>query len=55
MQEKILKRLQEEFEKNTDFIVKKIKTKQFKDIYVIYLESVTGSDKVNDYILKQLT
>lgn len=55
MQEKILKRLQKEFEKNTDFIVKKIKTKQFKDIYVIYLESVTGSDKVNDYILKQLT
>ncbi len=55
MQEKILKRLQEEFKKNTDFIVKKIKTKQFKDIYVIYLESVTGSDKVNDYILKQLT
>lgn len=55
MQEKILKQLQEEFKKNTDFIVKKIKTKQFKDIYVIYLESVTGSDKVNDYILKQLT
>lgn len=55
MQEKILKRLQEEFKKNTDFIIKKIKTKQFKDIYVIYLESVTGSDKVNDYILKQLT
>lgn len=55
MQEKILKRLQEEFKKNTDFVVKKIKTKNFKDIYVIYLETVTGSDKVNDYILKQLT
>ena len=55
MQDKVLKQLQEEFEKNTDFIVKKIKTKYFKDIYVIYLESVTGSDKVNDYILKQLT
>ena len=55
MQEKILKRLQEEFVKNTDFTVKKIKTKHFKNIYVIYLESVTGSDKVNDYILKQLT
>lgn len=55
MQDKILKRLKEEFYKNTDFIIKKIKTKEFKDIYVIYLESVTGSDKVNDYILKQLT
>lgn len=55
MQDKILKRLKEEFSKNTDFIVKKITTKHFKDIYVIYLESVTGSDKVNDYILKKLT
>lgn len=55
MHEKILKRLQKEFAKNTDFTVKKIKTKHFKTLYVIYLESVTGSDKVNDYILKQLT
>ena len=55
MQEKILKRLQKEFAKNTDFTVKKINTKSFETIYVIYLESVTGSDKVNDYILKQLT
>lgn len=55
MQEKILTRLQKEFDKNTDFITKKIVTKDFGDIYVLYLESVTGSDKVNDYILKQLT
>ena len=55
MQQKILTRLYEEFDKNPDFIVKKIKTKHFKDIYIIYLESVTGSDKVNDYILKKLT
>lgn len=55
MQDKILTRLYKEFDKNPDFIVKKIKTKHFKDIYVIYLESVTGSDKVNDYVLKKLT
>ena len=55
MKEKVLNQLQKEFEKNPDFTVKKIKTKYFKDIYVIYLESVTGSDKVNDYILKKLT
>jgi spore germination protein KA len=55
MQEKILKRLQEEFSKNSDLVIKNIKTKSFKDIYIIYLESVTGSDKVNDYILKKLT
>ena len=55
MQEKVLKQLEQEFINSTDFIVKKITTKKFKDIYVIYLESVTGSDKVNDYILKKLT
>lgn len=55
MQEKILSRLKEEFIKNTDFIVKKIDAKHLGNIYIIYLESVTGSDKVNDYILKQLT
>ncbi len=55
MQEKVLNQLEQEFINSTDFIVKKITTKKFKDIYVIYLESVTGSDKVNDYILKKLT
>lgn len=55
MQDNILKRLQSEFNMCPDFVVKKIKTKHFKDIYVIYLESVTGSDKVNDYVLKKLT
>ncbi len=55
MQEELLERLKKEFAKNTDFIVKKISTKHFHDIYVIYLETVTGSDKVNDYILKGLT
>ncbi len=55
MHEQILKRLQKEFIKNPDFTVKKITTHHFKDIYVIYLESVSSSDKVNDYILKHLT
>ena len=39
-QEELLKRLKREFSKNTDFIVKKISTKHFHDIYVVYLETV---------------
>ncbi len=54
MQEKIIQRLQAEFNKNPDFTLKKIVTKYFNDIYVVYLESVSSSDKVNDYILKKL-
>ncbi len=55
MQNKILKRLQEEFASCPDFVYKKITSKKIGNIYIIYLESVTGSDKVNDYILKKLT
>lgn len=52
---KILKRIKEEFSKNTDLIVKQIKLTNKENIYIVYLESVTGSDKVNDYILKNLS
>ncbi len=45
----------EQFKDCPDFIYKKIESKKLKTIYVVYLESVTGSDKVNDYILKKLT
>lgn len=55
MQEKVLNQLNKEFINNTDFIIKKINTKNFNDIYIIYLESVAGSDKINDYILKKIT
>lgn len=55
MQNKLLKRLEEEFSKNPDFISKKIESIHLGNIYVIYLESVASSDKVNDYILKKLT
>lgn len=55
MHKQIIERLKEEFAKNPDFTVKIINTKHFKSIYVIYLESVSSSNKVNDYILKKLT
>lgn len=51
---KIVLRLQQEFKKTPDLIIKEINLHMFKNLYVIYLETVTGSDKVNDYILKNI-
>lgn len=50
----IVKRIQDEFSKNPDLVVKDITISPFSKIYVIFLETVSGSDKVNDYILKNL-
>lgn len=55
MKNEIIERLKKEFRDNVDFIIKPIKVSFRQIIYVVYLESVTGSDKVNDYILKNIT
>jgi len=55
MHNKIIQRITKEFKDNTDLVIKDIKISHLKTIYIVYLESVTGSDKVNDYILKNLT
>ena len=55
MKNEIIERLKKEFRDNVDFIIKPIKVSFKQTIYVVYLESVTGSDKVNDYILKNIT
>lgn len=55
MKNAIIERLKREFRDNVDFIIKPIKVSFRQTIYVVYLESVTGSDKVNDYILKNIT
>ena len=49
---KIVNRLQEEFYKNPDLIIKELKLNFFNTIYIIYLETVSSSDKVNDNKLK---
>ena len=51
---KIVDRLKNEFSKTPDLIIKEININLFNSIYVIYLETVSGSNKVNDYILKNL-
>ncbi len=52
---KIVERIKKEFNKTPDLHIKEIKVNAFKSVYVIFLESVSSSDKVNDYILKNLT
>ena len=51
---KIVERLKTEFNKTPDLIIKEIKLNMFNNLYVIYLETVSGSNKVNDYILKNV-
>ena len=51
---KIVKRLETEFSKSPDFVIKEINLSIFKTMYLIYLETVSSSDKENDYILKNI-
>ena len=55
MENEIVKRIRKDFKKTVDLVIKPIKISLLDTIYVIYLESVTGSDKVNDYILKNVS
>ena len=55
MQNEIVKKIKNDFSDMVDLVIKPIKVSLFNTIYVIYLESVTGSDKVNDYILKNVS
>lgn len=55
MKNDIVKKIQKEFAKSVDLVIKPVKISTFQTIYIVYLESVTGSDKVNDYILKNLS
>lgn len=51
---KYVARIKKEFNKTPDLIIKEININIFNTIYVIYLETVSSSNKVNDYILKNL-
>ena len=47
---KIVNRIKIMFSKSPDLVVKVIDANFFSKIYVVYLETVTSSDKVNEYI-----
>jgi spore germination protein KA len=49
-----IEKLKNLFNNSPDLIIRKI-NKGFKNVYVIYLETLCSSDRVNNYILKNLT
>ena len=55
MKNKIVERIQKEFSKSVDLIIKPIHLSTLQTVYIVYLESVTGSNKVNDYVLKNMS
>ncbi len=46
----MIKKIQEIFNNSTD-----LKIQEIKNVYVIFLESLCSSDKINEYILKLLS
>jgi len=51
----IVKRIKEDFSKTPDLKIKEIKINVFKSIYVVFIETICDGNKINDYILKNLT
>ncbi len=50
----VLKRINKEFKDVPDIVIKNYKISLTRTIHVIYIETTTSSDKVNDQILKNL-
>ncbi len=51
---KIVKRLKKEFNYTPDLKIKNIKVNLLQTAYVIFIETICDSDKINEYILKNL-
>ncbi len=51
---RIVEKIKKEFINVPDLKIKEIKVNIFKIIYVVFIETITSSDKINDYILKSL-
>lgn len=52
---KTIERLKNEFKNIPDLKIKEIKVNIFKTVYVVFIETICSSDKINEYILKNLT
>ena len=51
----MIKYIKERFKNNTDLVIREINYNIFNKIYIIYLETLSSSDKVNSYILDNLS
>lgn len=51
----IVKRIKNEFNKTPDLKIKEIKINLIKKVYIIYIETICDSNKINEYISKNIT
>lgn len=49
-----IKRIKNEFSNNSDLIIKELRINLLHKIYVIFLDTLSSQDKINDYILKKI-
>ena len=52
---RIIERIKNEFKNTPDLKIKTININLIKKVYVIFIETITDGDKINEYILKNLT
>lgn len=52
---RIVSKIEKDFNKTSDLNIKKYKVNFLNTIYVIYLQTICSSDKINDYVLKNLS
>ena len=49
-----IKRIKKEFASSPDLVIKKININLLHKVYVVFLDTLSSQDKINDYILKKL-
>jgi len=52
---KIVERIKKEFSKTPDLKIKEIRVNLLKSVYIIFIETICDTDKINEYISKSLT
>ncbi len=52
---KIVERIKKEFSSTPDLIIKEVNLSLFNKVYVIYIETLCNSERVNEFVLKNLT
>lgn len=52
---RIIERIKNEFKNTPDLKIKTININLIKKVYIIFIETITDGDKINEYILKNLT
>lgn len=51
----MINKLKKDFRQNPDLVIRKIKINILHKIYVVFFDTLSNQDKINEYILKKLT